>query len=197
MKKSLAFVFLLSVLTSITVQAQTYSLKAGYSNTNINVSLLPISIFSSRSGINAGLVINDLQLGDNLGIQPEILYAQQGAKVLGQDVALHYLQVPVLAKLRLSDQLGLLVGPQVGYLVNASIANAIAYTGLFQKLDVSGVAGLEYQVNENVSLGGRYQYGFNDISKDFKITQGISFNDFFQMRNVGFQIYAAYRFGQK
>lgn len=199
MKKTLAL-SLMFVAAATIANAQSFSLKAGFNQSDVIVSPEPGNLFQAKQGFHAGIVINDLQLSDKIGIQPELLYSMQGFKVGGVgNVGLHYIQAPVMAKLQLHDKFALLVGPQVSYLANARIGVlndlfSVSYDNVFRKVDVSGVAGVELKVTDGMSLGGRYQLGFNDINKDFKISNSLNFSDVFQLRNAGFQAYVSYKF---
>lgn len=191
----------LFLLASATIaSAQSFSLKGGYTYSNALLSPEPLNIITPKSGFHAGIVVNDLKIADRIAIQPELLYSMQGFKVGGVgNIGLHYLQMPVLAKLSLNDKVSVLVGPQVSYLANARIGVvndlfSVSYKGIFKDVDISGVAGMELKVGDAVAVGGRYQLGMNNINKDFNLGQNSSFNNFVQLRNQGFQVYLSYGF---
>lgn len=198
MRKSLAIAALFA-LVSINSFAQTFSLKAGYNHFDAIMSPEPLNVIKGKSSFHAGIAINDIKLSEKIGIQPELLYSHQGFKVGGVgNVGLHYLSAPVLARLALNDRLAVLVGPQVSYLANARIGVvndlfSVSYDGAFNKVDVSAVGGLEIKVSDDISLGGRYNLGLNNINKDFNIGN-TNVSDFVSLRNSGFQAYLSYRF---
>ena len=172
-----------------------FSFKVGYNLSNVIVSPEPLNIINSKNGFHFGIVANSIQLGSHVGIQPELLYSMQGFKIGGLgNVGLHYLSLPILLKMDLGGNASILVGPQVSYLINAKIGIgndlfSVSYAGIFQKWDACLVAGLEYRVNDKISLGGRYLLGLNNINKDFNLGQNNTFNDYFSLKNSTAQFY--------
>jgi Outer membrane protein beta-barrel domain len=199
MKKLLATAVL--VLGIFAANAQDISLKAGYTLSDVLVSPEPGNIFTSKNTFHFGIVMNNLQLTDRIGIQPELLYSMQGFKVAGiGNVGMHYLAAPILVKLPMNDELSILVGPQVSYLVNARLGLvndlfSVSYNGLFKSIDVGAVGGLEYKVTDKMAIGGRYTLGLTDVNKDFQITSNRNFSDYFQIRNTNAQFYVTFGFG--
>ena len=185
-----------------TTQAQNFSLKAGVNYSDVLASPEPANIFTPKTAFHVGLVVNDLKISEKINIQPELMYSLQGFKVAGLgNIGLHYIQMPILAKLAMTDKVSILLGPQVSYLANARIGIindlfSLSYTGAFNKIDASMVAGAEVKVADNLSIGGRYALGLNNINKDFKLSQTSNFNDYFQLQNSGFQVYASFAFGK-
>jgi Outer membrane protein beta-barrel domain len=172
-----------------------FSFKVGYNISNVIVSPEPMNLVNAKNSFHAGVVFNNIQLANKIKFQPELLYSMQGFKIGGiGNVGLHYISLPALVKLEMGSNASLLLGPQVSYLANARIGLgndlfSVSYDGLFQKWDVSGVAGLEYKVNNKVSLGGRYLLGLTNINKNFDLGQNSSFNDYFSLKNSTAQFY--------
>ncbi|MFC0184934.1 Outer membrane protein beta-barrel domain-containing protein [Pseudarcicella hirudinis] len=198
MKKLLASIVLL--VAAFTVNAQSVSFKAGYTHSDVLVSPEPVNIFTPKETFHVGIVINDIQLSDKIGLQSELLYSMQGFKVAGLgNVGLQYLSVPLLLTFPVADGLKLLAGPQVSYLINSKIGVddlfAVSYKGLFHDFDASAVAGLEYKVTDKVSIGGRYSLGLSNVNKDFVIGNNQNFSDYFQMKNTALQVYVSFGFG--
>ncbi|GAB3585114.1 porin family protein [Hymenobacter daeguensis] len=148
-----------------------------------------------------------------LSIQPEIQYSLQGGNLKSAftdyDSQLHYLTVPILAKLTVGPVF-LEAGPQFGVLLSASQSGKYqvgftadgmpAYgnesrpaTSQFKRGDFSVVGGVGLRLASNFSLGGRLVAGLNDIN-DAKNLTGI--NDP-RLQNRVFQVYAAFQFGGK
>lgn len=199
MKKLLATIVL--ALGIFAANAQDISLKAGYTLSDVLVSPEPGNIFTSKNTFHFGIAMNNLQLTDRIGIQPELLYSMQGFKVAGiGNVGMHYLAAPILMKLSMNDELSILVGPQVSYLVNSRLGLvndlfSISYNGLFKSIDVGIAGGLEYKVTDKMAIGGRYILGLTDVNKDFQLTSNSNFSDYFQIRNTNAQFYVAFGFG--
>jgi hypothetical protein len=182
-----------------------FGLKAGVNFANALVSPEPMNFVRHRTDFQAGLFA-DIPFSERVGLQPELLYSRQGFNLGGNSlgtVSLHYLSVPVLLKLRLTDGLSVLAGPQVSYLANARIGVlgnlfSINYDGAFQKWDASLVGDLQYELPNGLSLGARYVYGLNNINKDFSLggndASARSLNDYFTLRNSVAQVSVGYKF---
>lgn len=135
------------------------------------------------TSFNAGLFAN-FPVGDILSIQPEVLYSRKGAELTYNDdlissttqFKLNYIEVPVLFKVNITENLNVHAGPYFAYLVDAQVKNETE--GIidsedtddydnddFNKFDVgiSGGIGLELSSFE---IGARYNYGFSTIGKD-------------------------------
>ncbi|PWK28779.1 outer membrane protein with beta-barrel domain [Arcicella aurantiaca] len=202
MKKLMAAIAL-SVITFAKINAQSVAFKAGYTHSDVLVSPEPANIFTPKETFHAGIAIKDLKLNDKIGFQPEVLYSMQGFKVAGVgNVGIHYLSVPLLVTFPVADGLELQVGPQVSYMVNSRVGVvsdlfSVSYKGLFNDIDAGAVAGVEYKISDNVSLGGRYYLGMTNVNKDFSLGSNSNFSDYFQMKNTGLQAYVSFSFGKK
>jgi hypothetical protein len=175
-----------------------FSFKIGYNLANVIVSPEPMNLVDSKNGFHAGVVFNNIKIANKINFQPELIYSMQGFKVgkLG-NVGLHYVSLPMLIKLDMGSSASVVFGPQVSYLTNARIGLgndlfSLSYDGLFRKWDASGVAGLEYKVNDKITLGGRYLLGLNNINKDFDFGQTKTLNDFFSLKNSTGQFYLTF-----
>ena len=202
MKKLIAAIAL-SIFAFVNVNAQSVAFKVGYTHSDIIVSPEPANIFTPKETFHAGIAIKDLKLSDKIGFQPEVLYSMQGFKVASiGNVGIHYLSVPLLITFPVAEGLELQVGPQVSYMVNSRVGVvndlfSITYKGLFHNFDAGAVAGVEYKVSDNISLGGRYYLGMTDVNKDFSFGNNKNLSDYFQMRNTGVQAYVSFNFGKR
>lgn len=213
-------VLVLTLLSAATVHAQDASsfrigVKVGATYSNISGSSV-----SQLAGTNYNTRLGDYKLGYNAGLSfalpfssdgffslaPELLYNRKGYQVKSaqtsglasgvssvefeQSRVLHYLDVPVLAKIN-AGGLFFELGPQFSFLFgsknkqqtttkytnggkdkvedNGSFQN---YTGAFQsgsdksdlaQFDIAGVAGVGYMSDGGLSLGLRYARGFNSL----------------------------------
>lgn len=180
---------------------------------------------SQITGTNYSSDLGDYKLGYNAGIgatiplssdgffsfAPELLYNRKGYEITSkqttglpngtssvefeQQRVLHYLDVPLLAKIN-AGGLFFELGPQVSYLFGSKTKQQTTtkysngtkdkvednngfqdYTGVTRddadksdlaQFDISGVAGLGYQTEGGLSVGLRYARGFNSLidSKD-------------------------------
>ena len=201
MKKLIATI-VLSVIAFVNVKAQTVAFKVGYTHSDVIVSPEPVNIFTPKETFHAGIAIKDLKLTDKIGFQPELLYSMQGFKIAGVgNVGIHYLSLPLLITFPVTEGLDLQVGPQISYMMNSRVGISdlfsISYNGIFHNFDAGAVAGLEYKVSDNISLGGRYYLGMTDVNKDFSFGNNKNLSDYFQMRNTGIQAFVSFSFGNK
>ncbi|MBC7407471.1 MAG: PorT family protein [Arcicella sp.] len=201
MKKLIAAI-VLSVIAFVNVNAQSVAFKVGYTHSDVIVSPEPVNIFTPKETFHAGIAIKDLKLTDKIGFQPELLYSMQGFKIAGVgNVGIHYLSLPLLITFPVTEGLDLQVGPQISYMMNSRVGISdlfsISYNGIFHNFDAGAVAGLEYKVSDNISLGGRYYLGMTDVNKDFSFGNNKNLSDYFQMRNTGIQAYISFSFGKK
>jgi opacity protein-like surface antigen len=202
MKKLIAAIAL-SVFAFVNANAQSVAFKVGYTHSDVLVSPEPANIFTGKETFHAGIAIKDLKITDKIGFQPEVLYSMQGFHVASVgNVGIHYLSVPLLITFPVTEGLELQVGPQVSYMVNSRVGVvndlfSVTYNGLFHNLDAGAVAGVEYKMSDNISLGGRYYLGMTDVNKDFSFGNNKNLSDYFQMRNTGVQAYVSFSFGKK
>ncbi|MCC3152305.1 porin family protein [Hymenobacter sp. BT770] len=208
MKKAL-IIILLSVLSAPMAQAQ-FGVKGG----------LNVAELTGREGESASYkafyhvgIFYQANLLGPLAIQPEVQYSVAGGNLksafTNYDSELHYLTVPVLAKVTVGPVF-VEGGPQFGVLLSAKQSGKLqvglapdgtpAYgnesrpaTGSFKRGDFSLVGGVGLKLAGNFSLGGRLVAGLNDIN-DVKNLSGI--NDP-RLQNRVFQVYAALQFGKK
>ncbi|UOQ99617.1 PorT family protein [Hymenobacter sp. 5317J-9] len=146
-----------------------------------------------------------------LSIQPEVQYSLQGGNLksafTNYDSQLHYLTVPILAKLTVGPVF-IEGGPQFGVLLGADQSGNMqvglapdgtpAYgnvsrpaTGSFKRGDFSLAGGAGLKLSAGFSLGARLVAGLNDIN-DVQNLSGI--NDP-RLQNRVYQVYAAFQFG--
>lgn len=201
MKKLIAAIAL-SVIAFVNINAQTVAFKVGYSHSDVIVSPEPVNIFTPKETFHAGIAIKDLKITDKIGFQPELLYSMQGFKIASVgNVGIHYLSLPLLITFPVTEGLDLQVGPQISYMMNSRVGISdlfsVTYNGIFHNIDAGALAGLEYKVSDNISLGGRYYLGMTNVNKDFSFGNNKNLSDYFQMRNTGIQAYISFSFGKK
>ena len=101
----------------------------------------------------------------NLGIQPEIIFSQQGSQVDLADWDTKYLNIPIILKLYLGAGFNLQGGPQFGFLNKAELdGNSIEDN--IKKSDVSLGLGLGWDAPIGLKLDARYNMGLTDNSDD-------------------------------
>jgi len=194
----------LSVLSFTFIQAQkkiNLGIKGGINFSNLN-NISDNSYKKSKTGINFGLLA-EISLSDKFSIQPEILYSTQGVKT---DVYLNalaypgpgpdpifqpstekgkyifdYIQIPVLAKIYLIENLSFEIGPSFNFLTKSEQkSESQTYRNIGKDFEFSGVLGLSYKLNKTLFVSSRFFKGF---SKAFIYDP----NNFDNAKNYGFQ----------
>lgn len=125
-------------------------------------------------GFNAGLTL-DIKLLENLAFTPEALYSTKGYKSttsFGEFTqTTHFIDVPILASIKLADKFNVVVGPQVSFLLSTTnkFENGFGTTeqqiieddaDRFKKSLVGGVIGFRYDLNSQFGIHGRYALDF-------------------------------------
>lgn len=176
MKKTLfTFAIVLIVVSQGFTQAQfALGLKGGPNFARFDVSDVETS-FKNKTGFHLG-AFTLIKLG-KLGIQPEVIFSQQGSKFQfsGQDLQSNfsYVNIPVMLKTYLVAGLNLQIGPQFGFLTNAS-GDIVDETGeirtitkdLFKKSDLSAGLGLGWDLPFGLTVDARYNLGLSKIEDD-------------------------------
>ncbi len=177
MKKTIIFAAVMAV--AFTAKAQfvelSYGPKVGLNFANLTQDYNGKMKTSFHAGIFA-----EFRFNDYLALSPELVYSRQGmsysdsdAGAMGFDKArirLSYINLPILAKLYLTEDLSLDLGPQVGFLAgakewtkNGGDKHTEDVGDSFSSIDVSFDMGLSYNIYR-VVLSARYNLGLTDIA---------------------------------
>lgn len=165
--KKLLIVVLLAVGTQAAFsQAQfAVGLKAGVNVSKLNSDDLESSSITAFHG-GAFCLIKLTAIG----IQPELLFSQQGTKlddVSGdpQDLKMSYMTIPVMVKFYLPGGFNLQAGPQFGFLNSAELEGT-DYKDSFKNSDLSANVGVAWDAPFGIVLDARYNIGLSDIGDD-------------------------------
>ncbi len=119
------------------------------------------------TGYNLGLTL-DIPLVYPLSFAPEVLYSQKGYAAVTADGNFtqhaNYIDIPLLAKFRLSPTFNFLVGPQVSFPVSTTntydngfvITNEHFYNTYGTGAILDGVLGVSFDLSRDVELRARY-----------------------------------------
>ena len=125
-------------------------------------------------GYHAGITL-DIPLLPNLAFTPEALYSTKGYKsssTFGDFTqTTHFIDIPILASIKLAEGLNVVAGPQVSFLLstNNKFENGFGSTeqqiveddaDRFKKSLVGGVIGFRYDFSNKVGINGRYALDF-------------------------------------
>lgn len=158
---------------------------------------------NARYGFNVG-VYGQIFSNDVFAIQPELLFSTKGSKnkykgLFDQTVKfnLNYIDLPVLAVIKLGESAEIHVGPYASYLVNANIdySGTISATDELDKDDFSAFDfGLAGGIGFNfgaMQVGARYNYGLVKVADSNSGEALIG-----DARNSNAQLYLAFNFAQ-
>ncbi|WP_462282163.1 porin family protein [Salinivirga cyanobacteriivorans] len=175
--------------------------KGGFNLSNFYVD--EVDDQNPRYGIHFGL-FGKIPVNKFLAFQPELLFSTKGATYNMSFLAfdwetqlnMNYVELPLLAVIRLSDNVDVLGGVYGAYLLNVS-ASTDGETGEnyeeldrdnFQPLDFGLAGGIEFKLNPLI-LGVRYHYGLNGIGKE-----GWAENNLGDAKNSALQLSAGFAF---
>ena len=154
--------------------AQTkFSVQGGLNLMQMKASAMGLSIeFDSDAALNLG-VIADFKGTDNFNLRSGLLYngnssslTFDGAK---SKITVNYLSLPLLGRVKVSEGLYAIAGPQINFLLSAKSRydgetfddkesiNSSSFSGLF---------GAEYQLSDKFRLGINYTAGLSNIAKE-------------------------------
>ncbi|MBV1924219.1 MAG: porin family protein [Flavobacteriaceae bacterium] len=170
MKKLVLIVFTALLSTATFAQGVDFGIKAGANF----ATLTDASGLDNKTGFVIG-VFGGIKFNDNIAIQADLLYSQQGADPKIGDLDLDYVNVPVVLRYFVFKGLNLQAGPQFGFIVEDSDIDA-------ESFDLTGVAGVGYDLPMGIRLAARYNFGLTDVVKDsgsknsvFNLSVGYSF----------------------
>ena len=156
--KNLKLLFVLLIITQMSyAQEIDFGVKLGANFATLN----DASNASNKTGFVGGAFLG-LKFG-KIGIQPELLYSQQGAELNASDIDLNYINVPVMLKYYLIGGLNVQVGPQFGFIIDDNLSESIGSGIEAETFDLSGAAGLGIDLPLGIRADARYIFGLTDI----------------------------------
>lgn len=202
MMKKVFYTSTLLFLLSFSAQAQYLGLKGGLNFSNLFVE--DANDENLRFGYHGGLYLS-IPLSEGLSFQPEVLYSTKGATAKydvlffqGENtIKLDYVDVPLLAIIKLGDFAEIQAGPYVGFLLNSSVSTDGDFgddqqeldNDGFKKLDIGLAGGLAINLNA-LQIGARYNYGLTKVA-DSDVADAFLGD----ARNAYIQVFAALRIG--
>ena len=192
MKKHLLFLLFVSATSMAFAQEFAIGIKGGPNFANIDADKSLADNYDSRTGFHLGAFVQ--YRGERVGIQPEILFSQQGStlKYSGSpDVKSNfsYVNIPVVVKLYTIAGINLQVGPQIGFLTTADVNDQDVKDEL-KKTDFSLVMGVGWDLPFGLTIDGRYNLGLSDINDSVGQGSGASVGT---IKNQVWQISVGYK----
>lgn len=179
MKKKLLLaltLFCAAIATSFAQAEFAVGIKAGPNFAKINTDASAGENYKSRTGFHAGAFA--LVKLAKFGIQPEVIFSQQGSTVSFDNEDLHanysYLNIPIIVKLYLVAGLNLQAGPQFGFVTKADqefvddLGNVTKENikDEMKKSDVSAALGAGWDLPFGLTVDARYNLGLSKLYSD-------------------------------
>ncbi len=134
-----------------------------------------------RYGMTFGL-FSDYRFSQLIGFEPEVDYSMQGAYKGAEYIRTNYLNVPLMAKLFLTDNFNVQLGPQFAFCLNAkgyaTDANGTPYDietiSDVNPFDIDMVVGIGYELPKGIMLQARYFMGTLGVDKRGTLLNNLS-----------------------
>ncbi|NJN28625.1 MAG: PorT family protein [Cyclobacteriaceae bacterium] len=147
-------------------------LKAGLNLANITGE----GDYDMKAGFHVGAFV-DLSISDAFSLQPELLFSTQGAQYtfIPQDdevtakFNLNYLNLPILAKVKIGEVFNIHAGPQFGFLLSAKEKRddeSYDFKDQLKTVDVGLAFGVGVDLPMGLTFAGRYNLGLTDIADE-------------------------------
>lgn len=176
----------LVTISNVAAQDFGFGVKGG-----INVASIGGRSYSGLGGLGSKVSFHlggavEIPISEKFAAQPELLYSSQGTNwdfgTTGNKLKLDYINLPILGKYYIIDNLSAEAGPLVGFLISTN-----ANDDQFKKLDVAFAIGASYKLGNNLFFGLRYNKGIANINGD-------AFDGGGNSQNNVFQLFAGYTF---
>ncbi|MBD8487232.1 PorT family protein [Echinicola sp. CAU 1574] len=122
-----------------------------------------------NSGFHAG-IYHKISLLGLIAVEPGIQYSQKGCKLDDNGMTaterLHYIDIPILARLGFIPLLNVFAGPQASVLVARNYEGSTDVSSLDEltKFDIGGVVGVGINLPLGFNVQGSYDFGFSDLN---------------------------------
>jgi hypothetical protein len=201
MKKSIFLAVALLVAGAVNAQVK-LGVAGGLDVSNIVKTDDPNFTTNYKTGFNAGATL-EIPVVKYFIIEPEVLYAQKGYKAQTTygnfSQTTNFIDVPLLAKLKLSDDFGILVGPQFSFLTSTTNVYDNGFSTTVQKQYnddadnlhkslVAGVVGFSFDLSKSVDFHARYSIDLQKNNGNGTSTTPEYRNQVFEF-GLGFKVY--------
>jgi hypothetical protein len=162
--------------TFVNAQETKFGAKGGLNMSSLAGAEGASSLFGAHLGGFA-----EIKFSEKFALQPELLFSMQGASYdAGGDTNMNYINIPVMAKYFVTNNISLEAGPQIGFLMSAKSDGTDVKDGL-NSTDFGINLGGSYYLNDNMFLTARYGFGLSDVEKDLASDEKGSKNSVFQL----------------
>ena len=158
-----------------------FGIKGGLNLATIRNSMIDNGFSATiKPGFHAGIFLN-WRFTDVLGLQPEVLFSNQGFVVEGNTINFNYLHVPLMVKLYPGmGNFNIEFGPYFSFLMAVNpnsmemkkdydfFSETVAFnlSNLKNGKDIGVAAGLGYEFHSGFVIGARYSHGLSDLAKN-------------------------------
>ncbi len=177
-KQVVIICFMLAAMQQAYGQAQfAVGIKAGPNFATIDTKSSPGTNYKNRAGFHGGAFV--LIKGGKIGVQPEIIFSQQGSKVEIDSKNLEsnfsYMNIPIILKLYTVAGINIQAGPQFGFVTSAEAPvqqqlGGVATVGdvkdKMKSSDFTVALGLGWDLPFGLTLDARYNLGLSKIYDD-------------------------------
>jgi hypothetical protein len=153
-------------------------LKAGPNFSKINTDASATENYKNRTGFHGGAFV--LIKATKIGIQPEVIFSQQGStvRINSEDYEsnFNYVNIPIIIKLYTVAGINIQAGPQFGFINKAETAieddlNPGSYKvedvkDKMKSSDITAALGLGWDLPFGLTIDARYNLGLSKIFKD-------------------------------
>jgi len=146
----------------------------------------------------------EIKFNDKFAIQPEVLYSAQGAKGKDEGVEVKakydYINVPIMAKYYVTENLAFELGPYVGFLMKAEQEGgsvSIDTKDFSNSIDFGAGAGASFNLDNGFFVGARYNLGLTKIPKkaEMELMPGVTMeSEAADVKNGVIQVSVGYKF---
>jgi len=184
MKTILFAVLFVSLCTLTKAQETHFGIKGG-----VNISSLDVKDgvdWDSKAGVHLGGLAH-IHLAPHWGVQPELVFSQQGGEYKGDKWKINYLNIPVLLQYMTGTGFRIQTGPQLGFALSSEAKQGdveIDNNDDVNTLDLSWSFGASYLFPGGIGVDARYNHGISDVYEPSN----------YEVRNRVFQIGLFYQF---
>lgn len=161
MKKYLLTLLIVAISVTAFAQDTTFGIRGGINISNLDIEPNPTIENSHRNGYFFGGFVN-WRLDDKSALHTELQFSQEGGK--NEALQADYIQVPVMLEFELGHSLTAGLGGM------ASV-KTWSYEDGFETFTYSGIAGLEFLINDTLFIEARFNYGLTNIFDDKSLNE--------------------------
>lgn len=162
MKEKILIILISIICTTVSAQGLDFGIKAGANF----ASLSDAGGFSNKTGFVIG-IFGGVKLGDDFGLQADMLYSQQGATFNRKDIDLNYMNIPVVLKYYVTESINIHGGPQFGFIVDDNYKEIVNSIKEAESFDLTGVVGIGFDLPLGIRASGRYHFGMTEVDKEY------------------------------